>query len=210
MLMRIDRVSLVEVSARSGVTSLARGRSSTSSKVIPSCTILASIEGSCTRRHPSVNDAVKAPAALCRDRGTVPWQGADLLSLRRLGARRPVPATTPRPRPLEEIPRLHLNELTASASHERGTTPGEGLKAWRSYLQACIELAASDLILKIDQSPRVRYRGSLKPLQTDRSHARSDVPDRQGHPRSGQYELLQEAWLDRLRLRPRRPTTASA
>jgi twitching motility protein PilT len=61
---------------------------------------------------------------------------------------------------------LHLNELTASASHERGTTPGEGLKAWRSYLQACIELAASDLILKVDQAPRVRYRGSLKPLQT--------------------------------------------
>ncbi len=61
---------------------------------------------------------------------------------------------------------MHLNELTASASHERGTTPGEGLKAWRSYLQACIELAASDLILKVDQAPRVRYRGSLKPLQT--------------------------------------------
>ena len=61
---------------------------------------------------------------------------------------------------------MHLNELTASASHERGTTPGEGLKAWRSYLQACIELAASDLILKVDQAHRVRYRGSLKPLQT--------------------------------------------
>ena len=61
---------------------------------------------------------------------------------------------------------MHLNELTASASHERGTTPGEGLKALRSYLQACIELAASDLILKVDQAPRVRYRGSLKPLQT--------------------------------------------
>ena len=61
---------------------------------------------------------------------------------------------------------MHLNELTASASHERGTTPGEGLKAWRSYLQACVELAASDLILKVDQAPRVRYRGSLKPLQT--------------------------------------------
>ncbi len=61
---------------------------------------------------------------------------------------------------------MHLNELTASASHERGTTPGEGLKAWRSYLHACIELAASDLILKVDQAPRVRYRGSLKPLQT--------------------------------------------
>ena len=61
---------------------------------------------------------------------------------------------------------MHLNELTASASHERGTTPGEGLKAWRSYLQACIELAASDLILKVDQAPRVRYRGSLKALQT--------------------------------------------
>jgi twitching motility protein PilT len=61
---------------------------------------------------------------------------------------------------------LHANELTASASHERGTTPGEGLKAWRSYLQACIELAASDLILKVEQAPRVRYRGSLKPLQT--------------------------------------------
>lgn len=61
---------------------------------------------------------------------------------------------------------MHANELTATASHERGTTSGEGLKAWRSFLHACIELGASDLILKVEQSPRVRYRGSLKPLQT--------------------------------------------
>ncbi len=61
---------------------------------------------------------------------------------------------------------MHSNELTVLASHERGTTEGEGVKSWRSYLHSCIDLGASDLILKVDQAPRVRYRGVLKPLQT--------------------------------------------
>ena len=61
---------------------------------------------------------------------------------------------------------MHSNELTVLASHERGTTEGEGVKSWRSYLHSCIDLGASDLILKVDQAPRVRFRGVLKPLQT--------------------------------------------
>jgi twitching motility protein PilT len=60
------------------------------------------------------------------------------------------------------------NQLLVSALHHGiGTTPGEGAKAWRSWLDACIRIEASDLIVKAEQAPRVRVRGSLKPLQTD-------------------------------------------
>lgn len=63
---------------------------------------------------------------------------------------------------------MHRDELTSNAvHHDLGTTPGEGMKAWRSYLQATIEVGGSDLIIKVDQAPRVRFRGSLKSLQTD-------------------------------------------
>ena len=36
------------------------------------------------------------------------------------------------------------------------------------FLQACIKFGASDLIVKTGQVPKVRMRGSLKPLDTDR------------------------------------------
>ena len=63
---------------------------------------------------------------------------------------------------------MAANQLLVSGfQHEIGTTPGEGAKAWRSWLDACIRIEASDLIVKTDQAPRVRVRGSLKPLQTD-------------------------------------------
>ncbi len=62
---------------------------------------------------------------------------------------------------------MEATELTSRpVHHDRGTTAGEGTKNWRSYLKASIELGASDLILKVDQPPRVRVRGSLKPLST--------------------------------------------
>ncbi len=38
---------------------------------------------------------------------------------------------------------------------------------WGKFLQACIKLEASDLILKAGTSPRVRLRGALKPLDTE-------------------------------------------
>jgi twitching motility protein PilT len=73
-----------------------------------------------------------------------------------------------RPAPASGDPRVAATELLASAiSSDLGTTPGEGAKAWRSYLDACIRIEASDLIIKTDQAPRVRVRGSLKPLQTE-------------------------------------------
>ncbi|MHC4833310.1 MAG: type IV pilus twitching motility protein PilT [Planctomycetota bacterium] len=62
---------------------------------------------------------------------------------------------------------MEATELTSRpVHHDRGTTPGEGTKNWRSYLKASIELGASDLILKVDQPPRVRVRGALKSLST--------------------------------------------
>ena len=48
-----------------------------------------------------------------------------------------------------------------------GTADGEGLKAFRTYLDATIRFEASDLIIKVDLPPRIRVRGSLKSLQTD-------------------------------------------
>jgi len=51
--------------------------------------------------------------------------------------------------------------------HDKGTVPGEGLKAWKSFLSACVKHEASDLIVKVDLPPRVRIRGSLKSLQTE-------------------------------------------
>ncbi len=37
---------------------------------------------------------------------------------------------------------------------------------WGKFLQACIKLKASDLIMKTGQPPKVRVRGALKPLDT--------------------------------------------
>ena len=62
---------------------------------------------------------------------------------------------------------MEATELTSRpVHHDRGTTPGEGTRNWRSYLKASIDLGASDLILKVDQPPRVRVRGALKSLST--------------------------------------------
>ena len=57
--------------------------------------------------------------------------------------------------------------IATPVHHDAGTTPGEGLKSWRSWLDACIRFEASDLIVKSDQTPKVRVRGSLKGLQTE-------------------------------------------
>jgi len=38
---------------------------------------------------------------------------------------------------------------------------------WGKFLQACIKFAASDLIMKSDQQPKVRLRGALKALDTE-------------------------------------------
>ena len=62
---------------------------------------------------------------------------------------------------------MEATELTSRpVHHDRGTTAGEGTRNWRSYLKASIDLGASDLILKVDQPPRVRVRGALKSLST--------------------------------------------
>ena len=38
---------------------------------------------------------------------------------------------------------------------------------WGKFLQACIKIEASDLIMKSGQTPKLRVRGSLKPLDTE-------------------------------------------
>ncbi len=52
--------------------------------------------------------------------------------------------------------------------HDKGTSKGEGLTALSRMLDATIRYEASDLIVKVDLPPRIRLRGSLKSLQTDR------------------------------------------
>ncbi len=44
---------------------------------------------------------------------------------------------------------------------------GYGMKQFRSFLQTTIHFAASDLIIKAGYSPKIRLRGSLKPLKGD-------------------------------------------
>ena len=58
-------------------------------------------------------------------------------------------------------------DIAAPVHHDAGTSPGEGMKGFRKYLQATIQHGASDLIVKVDLPPRIRVRGSLKSLQTD-------------------------------------------
>ena len=38
---------------------------------------------------------------------------------------------------------------------------------WGKFLKACMQLKGSDLIMKSEQQPKLRIRGSLKPLDTD-------------------------------------------
>ncbi|NBQ14999.1 MAG: hypothetical protein EBU31_10420, partial [Proteobacteria bacterium] len=49
----------------------------------------------------------------------------------------------------------------------RGTQPGEGMKAWTLWLSAIIKFGGSDLIVKSDLKPRIRHRGVLKDIETD-------------------------------------------
>jgi len=51
--------------------------------------------------------------------------------------------------------------------HDRGTTPGDGERTLRKYLDACIRHEASDLIIKVNLPPRIRVRNVLRDLQTD-------------------------------------------
>ncbi len=67
--------------------------------------------------------------------------------------------TTARPIPEETIDPVH---------HDKGTTPGEGRRMLMKYLDATVRFAASDLIVKVDLPPRIRLRGALKNLDTDR------------------------------------------
>jgi len=57
--------------------------------------------------------------------------------------------------------------IATPVHHDSGTAAGEGSKAWKSWLDACIRFEASDLIVKSDHTPKVRVRGSLKGLQTE-------------------------------------------
>ena len=61
---------------------------------------------------------------------------------------------------------MHADQLISKPGTHAGTTPGEGKKAWRSWLAATIKNEASDLIVKSDQTPKIRMRGSLKGLQS--------------------------------------------
>jgi twitching motility protein PilT len=59
------------------------------------------------------------------------------------------------------------NELLVPLSiNHRGTTAGEGKKAWTTWLEAIIGVEGSDLIVKSGLRPRVRHRGVLKDLET--------------------------------------------
>jgi twitching motility protein PilT len=49
-----------------------------------------------------------------------------------------------------------------------GTVAGEGRRMLTQYLEAAIRYEASDLIVKVDLPPRIRVRGALKNLQTER------------------------------------------
>lgn len=51
--------------------------------------------------------------------------------------------------------------------HDQGTTPGAGEELFRKFLQATIRFEASDLIVKAGAAPKVRLRGSLKPLKVE-------------------------------------------
>ena len=63
---------------------------------------------------------------------------------------------------------MHSETLIAAPIDPNlGTKKGEGLKAWRSWLETCIKFEASDLIVKTGQSPRLRVRGELKSMQVD-------------------------------------------
>ena len=57
---------------------------------------------------------------------------------------------------------LEHEEVATPVHHDMGTSPGEGRKAFRKYLEAAIRHEASDLIVKVDLPPRIRVRGALR------------------------------------------------
>ena len=63
-------------------------------------------------------------------------------------------------------------ELSSDASHVGHVMPHTTKKKdphatrWGDFLKACIKISASDLIMKSELSPRLRVKGSLKPLDT--------------------------------------------
>ena len=67
--------------------------------------------------------------------------------------------TTARSMPDETIDPVH---------HDMGTKAGEGERTLMKFLAATINFEASDLIVKVDLPPRIRLRGALKSLQTER------------------------------------------
>ena len=50
---------------------------------------------------------------------------------------------------------------------DKGTTPGNGLEAFRKMLKSTIKFEASDLHIKAGTKPRVRVRGVLRSLDTE-------------------------------------------
>ncbi|MSR17905.1 MAG: PilT/PilU family type 4a pilus ATPase [Phycisphaerales bacterium] len=54
--------------------------------------------------------------------------------------------------------------LTPITTATRGTSPGEGKKAWLSWLDATVRFEGSDLIVKSGLQPRIRHRGALRDL----------------------------------------------
>ncbi|MFO0873311.1 MAG: PilT/PilU family type 4a pilus ATPase [Phycisphaerales bacterium] len=61
-----------------------------------------------------------------------------------------------------------LEQLMADpVHHDKGTSPGDGMRMWNKYLDATIKNGASDLIIKVDLPPRLRVRGSLRDLKTE-------------------------------------------
>ena len=56
--------------------------------------------------------------------------------------------------------------ITPVDTDTRGTQPGEGRKAWNSWLTAIIKIEGSDLIVKSGLPPRIRHRGALRDLAT--------------------------------------------
>lgn len=66
-----------------------------------------------------------------------------------------------------------MKSLIKAVDDDRGTTEGEGMRKWRSYLKSTIAVEGSDLIIKTDLPPRVRVRGMLRDLKTD--HCSADL-----------------------------------
>ena len=58
-------------------------------------------------------------------------------------------------------------EIANPVHHDQGTSPGEGLEAYRKMLKATINFEASDLHIKAGTKPRIRVRGVLRSLDAE-------------------------------------------